>query len=261
MDSSSTKYRCKYCTREYKEKFNYDRHAGFCEFSFKSEREVNSEIEAFDKVPSISHLFGYIKELSVRVNKLEKENTLLKQFANRQKKRVDILDWLNNQYDCIPDMEFTAFMTNINVDNYLVRIFEYDLMSALIKCFDDYFDSCEKLPIRAFQQKNNTFYVYDKCINDLDNTSANKWTIITNKQLNKWLNYVAQKFVTSFKTWHDSNKEAIDKDESMKEKYYDYFQKVLGGKMSDETRNQRLRQALYSKLKQNLKSVIEFEFT
>jgi hypothetical protein len=259
MDSSSTKYNCKFCTRDYKEKFNYDRHIGFCEFTFKSKREVDSEIEAFDKPPTLSELFGYVKELSVRVNKLEKENALLKQFANKQKKRIDILDWLNNRYDCVPDNDFTIMMTSITVDKYLEQVFEYDLLTALIKCFDDHFENLDKLPIRAFQQKANTFYVYDKCITETDNP-VNKWHIITNKQFNKWLNYVAQKFVSEFKTWHEANKEIIDRDESMKERYYDYFQKVLGGKMSDETRNQRLRQVIYSKLKQNLKNVIEFEF-
>jgi hypothetical protein len=260
MDVSSTKYTCKYCTRDYKEKFNYDRHVGFCEFSFKTKREVDSEIEAFEKAPTFGELFGYVKELSLRVQNLEKENAVLKQFASRQKKRIDILDWLNNRYDCIPVVDFSTWFTEINVGLYLEQVFEYDLLTALIKCFDAYFENPDNLPIRAFQQKNNTFYVYDKCINEVDGTSIHKWTLISNKQLNKWLNYLAQKFVSEFKTWNDLNKEAIDKDENMKERYYDYFQKVLGGKMSDETRNQRLRQAIYGSLKQNLKNVIEFEF-
>ena len=65
------KYSCNYCMREYKEKYNYDRHIGFCEFSHKSMKERESEIEAFDKPPSVNELFHYIKEISVRVDKLE----------------------------------------------------------------------------------------------------------------------------------------------------------------------------------------------
>jgi hypothetical protein len=256
MDSSSTKYTCKYCTRDYKEKFNYDRHIGFCEFSFKSAKEVDSEIDAFEKPPSIGELFEYMKELSVRVQKLEKENAVLKQFASRQKKKVDVLEWLNNRYDYVPDVDFTTWMTELPIDHYLNDVFEFDLLTALIKCFDTCFENLDKLPIRAFQQKANAFYVYDKCIESGDK----KWILINNKQINKWLNYLAQKFVNVFKTWHDTNKEAIDRDETMKEQYYDYFQKVLGGKMSDDVRNQRLRQAVFGKLKQNLKTVIEFEF-
>jgi hypothetical protein len=258
MATSSNKYKCKYCTHEYKEKFNYDRHVGFCEFSFKSTREVESEIEAFDKTPTVAELFGYIKELSVRFTKLEKENAQLKQFARQQKKRVDILDWLNNRYDCVPDSTFTSWMTAIPVETYLDEVFEYDLLTALIKCFDAVFENNDKMPVCAFSQKANIFYVYDKSTDLSEDTY--KWSQISNKQMNKWFSYMSQKMIAAFKNWYETNKEFIDSNEQEKEKYYDYFQKVLGGKMSDETRNQRLRQFCYTKIKQNLKTVVEFEF-
>jgi hypothetical protein len=257
MTTATHKYTCKYCTSSYKEKFNYDRHIGFCEFSFKTTKEVENEIEAFDKTPTLGELFGYVKELSIRVGKLEKENAQLKQFARQQKKRVDILDWLNNRYDCIPDSTFTTWMTNLPIETFLDQVFEYDLLTALIKCFDAGFENFDKMPICAFSQKANMFYVYDKTI---DCEQTYKWAQITNKQMNKWFSYMSQKIVAAFKTWYETNKETIDSNEQEKEKYYDYFQKVLGGKMSDETRNQRLRQFCYTKLKQNLKTVVEFEF-
>jgi hypothetical protein len=253
-------YTCKHCSREYKEKFNYDRHVGFCEFSYKTARETNDGIEAFDTIPSLNEIFGYVKELSLRVDKLEKENSRLKQFAQQQKKKVDILDWLNNRYEIIPDQLFTAWMTNLNVAPFLNDVFEYDLLSALIKCFDKSIEDSEKLPIRTFSQKANTFYIYDKTAGCEENPPTYKWSIITNKQLDKWFTFIAQRFISEFKAWHDANKPAIDADENMKERYYDYFQKILGGKMSDDTRNHRIRQVMYGKLKQNLKNVVEFEF-
>lgn len=254
MDNSPTKYSCKYCKTSYKEKFNFDRHIGFCEFSFKSTKEIENEIEAFDKCPTIVQLFGYVKELSVRVIKLEKENALLKQFASKQRKRIDVLDWLNNRYDYIPEIDFTAWMTSIPVEAYLEQVFEYDLLTALLKCFDASFDNLDKLPVRAFCQKTNMFYIYDK------QEEKYCWQLISNKQLDKWFSFLAQKMVAEFKKWYDSNKARIDADDQSREQYYENFQKVLGGKMCDSTRNQRLRQACYTKLKQNLKSVVEFEF-
>lgn len=261
MDSSSTKYTCKYCMTSYKEKFNYDRHVGFCEFSFKSTKEIENEIEAFDKTPTIGQLFSYVKELSVRVIKLEKENAQLKQFASKQRKRIDVLDWLNNRYDCIPEIDFASWMTSVPVQSYLDQVFEYDLLTALLKCFDNCFENSDKLPIRAFSQKINIFYVYDKNgQGSIDQEQKQGWYQISNKQLDKWFSFIAQKLVAEFKNWYELNKARIDSDEQAKEQYYDNFQKVLGGKMSDCTRNHRLRQALYTKLKQNLKNIVEFEF-
>jgi len=258
MNYSPTNYKCKYCFTSYKEKFNYDRHVGFCEFSFKSTKEIENEIEAFDKTPTITELFSYVKELSVRVIKLEKENNQLKQFASKQRKRIDVLDWLNNRYDCIPETDFTNWMTSLPVETYLEQVFEYDLLTALLKCFDALFENLDKLPIRAFSQKSNIFYVYDKYT--VDNEEKLGWQQIPNKQLDKWFSFVAQKMITEFKNWYEQNKTRIDSDEQAREQYYDNFQKVLGGKMSDSTRNHRLRQACYTKLKMNLKNVVEFEF-
>jgi hypothetical protein len=259
MATASNKYNCKFCGNGYKEKFNFDRHIGFCEFSYKSAKEIDNEIEAFEKAPSVSELFAFVKELTVRVGKLEKENIELKQFAYKQKKRVDIVDWLNNRCEYIPELTFNRWMTELPVESYLHKVFEYDLLTALIKCLDDAFEkNSEKLPICAFSQKTGTFYVYDNSINCLGQNF--KWSQISNKQLDKWFSFMAKKIIAAFKNWYEENKTTIDSDEKYKEQYFEYFQKVLGGKMNDETRNHRLRQFCYTKLKQNLKTVVELDF-
>jgi len=257
MYCATSKYNCKYCGNGYKEKFNYDRHVGFCEFSFKSLREIESDIESYDKTPTFGELFQYVKELSVRVIKLEKENQQLKQYVCKQKKQIDVLDWLNTRYDCVPGMDFTNWMTNLPIDDYLEQVFEYDLLTAMMKCFDDHFKNLEEIPIRAFTKKNAEFYIYDTSADCSEKTK--KWLKILNKQLDKWFSYLSQKLVAAFKNWYESNKELIDTNEQTKEKYFDYFQKVLGGKMTDTTRNHRLRQYLFTKLKQNLNNIVELE--
>lgn len=257
MSNVSYKYKCKFCTQEYKEKFNFDRHVGFCEFSFKSAKEIDNEIEAFEKAPSPSELFAYVKELSIRVGKLEKENAQLKQFVQKEKKRIDVLDWLNNRCESVPDFTFTTWFTELPVESYLEKVFEYDLLTALIKCLDHTFENMEKPPICAFSQKAGMFYVFERsnsCLGQLG-----KWSQISNKQLDKWFSFMATKMIAAFKNWYEENKTTIDSDEKYKEQYFDYFQKVLGGKMNDETRNHRLRQFCYTKLKQNLKSIVELE--
>lgn len=257
-------YTCKCCTREYKEKFNYDRHVGFCEFSHKSRKERENDVEVYDKTPSVQELFGFMKEMSIRMDKLEKENAKLRVFANLQKKKIDILEWLNEKSNCKPPMVFTDWINGLPLQEKLSSVFNFDLFTGIVKCLEKGVDNIsiddfDNLPIRAFSQKPNTLYIFDKQ-ESIDSLPVARWTMISNKMFDKWLNYIGKKFVVEFKKWCDENKTEIDTNEAMKECYFDNFQKVLGGKMSDETRNLRLRQLIYGKIKQNMKNLVEFEF-
>ena len=246
------KYSCNYCMREYKEKYNYDRHIGFCEFSHKSAKERETEIEAFDKIPTVNELFHYIKEISVRVDKLEKENTHLKQLLNIENKKLNIIDQLNYSTNK-PPITFTQWIKDLDYGKYIYNIFDADLMSGMFECccrgshgIDIY--NKENSPIRCFTQKPNVFFVYDE-INCGDGKIL-QWTMLNGKSLDKWLNYIAHAFLVQFKFWCDENQTEIDNDEAKKEQYFNNYKKVLGStKQTDEIRNLRIRQKLYSIMK------------
>ena len=93
-----------------------------------------------------------------------------------------------------------------------------------------------------------------------DPTVQPAWQGLSSKQMDRWLGLLNEKFSFVFKQWCDENKARIDASDDAKDEYYAYFEKILGGKMRDETRNHRIRQVLFSKLKQNMKQVIEFEY-
>ena len=253
-NSSHCKYTCNHCHRDDKEKFNYDRHIGFCEFSHKSLRERENIIEAFEKTPSINELFSFVKELVVRIDKLEKENAKLKQFTNINKRKLEVVEWLN--YHNKPSITFTNWLSQIHYDQYLTDVFNGDLIIGTVACLQDNISNSNSgYPICAFVEKPNTFYVYDEMFeNDsLDNNEKTlKWIKIQGNEFDKWLKYISNTFLIEFKKWCDVHKNEIDNDEIMKEKYFSNFQKVLGNsKISEENRNQRIRQQLFNKLKQS----------
>jgi hypothetical protein len=45
-------YQCCFCKREYKEKYNYERHYVCCEFLCKTRRQQINEIDSIEKIPS-----------------------------------------------------------------------------------------------------------------------------------------------------------------------------------------------------------------
>jgi hypothetical protein len=243
-----TTHTCKHCFREYKEKFNYDRHIGFCEFSHKTIRERDHEIESFEKPPSINELFSFVKELVIRIDKLEKENEHLKKITAISKKKLGFGDWLN--FHNKPSITFTKWLSEIPYHLYLNDVFNQDLISGTVASLQ-HKNSDVGYPIYAFVEKQNGFYIYDEMTDDESETKL-KWIWIQGSDFDKWLNYISQSFLIEFKKWCDEHKKDIDTNEVMKEKYYSNFQKVLGNsKLSVDVRNQRIRQQLFHKIKQS----------
>ena len=252
MNHSKT-YNCFYCNRDYREKFNYDRHIGFCEFSYKSQKECDGEIDAFEKVPGMYDLFAYVKELSVRVGKLEKENIILKQQLHIEKKKVDIGVWLNSLPNK-PPITFTKWILDIPFQKYLVQLFAKDMESAMKTCLENGSNEifmCDKdnAPIYATIQKKNMFYVYDEI--QVDGKKTAQWCLITGKDMDKWLNYISQAFLIEFKHWCDEHQREINNNDDMNQKYISNFKKIIGScKNTDEIRNYNIRKYVFNKIKE-----------
>lgn len=227
----------------------------------------------------IRYLYDYIKNIEARVETLESENKNLKQklssFSSIYKQKnakMDILDYLNNDIDetTKPPITFCEWIENLNYKKYIENIFQNDLLTGIIDLLENgvnlsnikntyssynpmynsisIIDS-QYLPLRAYNQKQNLFYYYEIDTND----GKLKWMLLTNDDLNGWLNYIAQKFLVEFKNWFKENENSIKTIERMSEKYVEYLQKTLGGqKMTNEGRNNRIKQHIFKNIKQNL---------
>jgi hypothetical protein len=268
METKPTKIKghfCQHCNHIFKLKFNFDRHISFCEFSHKSVKEREFDIDAADeKIPSYNEIFKFVKELSLRITKLEKDNTKLKSALNREKRKIDVLDYLNNS-NIVPTMSFSNWISSLDIRSKLETVFYDDLSSGIFQLFEDGVNNIsihcnENLPLRAFSTKNNTFYVYDNVSSDKEEPIY-KWLQFSDKSFNEYLKYLSKCFIREFKIWCDENKRFIDdlNNEHFQKKYLSYFEKILGGKMDENTRFHRIKSAIYNKIKQNMKNV-EYEF-
>lgn len=252
-------YQCLSCKREYKEKYNCLRHSACCEFLCKTRLEQNKEIDSIEQIPTQKELYKLIQELAYRNEKLEKEVATLKQT---QKRKLNILDWLNSNETSRQNITFIEWVNREvlpRIPETLASVYENNLSTGLIDLFERALNSItdlNELPIRAYENKTNVFYVLKKI------NSANEWVTISNTDLTNILSQIGYQFIVQFKkTWFIPNQERVERDEHYKDLYVNYYQKILGGneKITEETRNQKVRQYLYSKLKQNIKTIIEYD--
>lgn len=249
MDS----YTCPHCENIYKFKFNYERHVGFCEFTHKSVQERNREIDGYENIPSPAEMFSFMKELMVRMNKLETENAKLKQHINYGIRKLDVFTWLCSNTSIKPNKTFYQWIEQLDVSVILQKVFDTTLVDAIVGCFDN--EMSVVLPIYAFSHKPNSMYLYDEHINNETGDVTVGWYLVSNDIFGKWIHYISRKLLIDFEKWVTENQHNIDNDEGFYNKYIHYFQKVLGGKMQEDVRNQRIRTQIFQKIKQPISSV------
>jgi hypothetical protein len=252
-------YQCCFCKREYKEKFNYDRHTVCCEFLCKSRREQRAEIDAIDRLPTHKEMYLLIQELALRNEKLEKELAKLKHV---QKQKMNILDWLNSPQAAKtnPTISFTDWISQTvykGIPDVLKIVYENNLTVGLTKLFENVLEQ-NNIPIRAFENKNNSFYVFE--------TNANTdpaWKLLSTAELNNVFEKISHQFIVQFKNhWFIPNQHRVESDESYKDLYINYYQRILGGneRLSEDGRHHKLKLFIYGKIKQNIKQIIEYDF-
>jgi len=247
MKTNSGKYSCKFCNREYKEKYNHDRHIQCCEFLCKSRREQEKEIDSFEKIPTQKEMFCLIQELSLRIEKLEKENSKLRHI---QRKSLNFTEVLKESPK--PVKQFDEFMEELllTVEDQLENVYNNDLLKGILSLFTEAFSKyeIEQLPLRTFDIKSNMFYVYDR--------ETSTWILLSNEDFDKILSKISHRFLVEFnRCWCVVNKQKIETEESYAQTYIEYYRRILG-EGSDEARYRNIRKAIYQKIKINIKSLV-----
>ena len=260
--STTSGYTCASCTKTYTYKHNYDRHVACCEFFNKTLLQHQHEIDAVESTPDINNLYQLVKELAVRVTKVEKENAQLKQQLSKRCK-VNIMEWLNKlPADRQPTQLFSDWVKHsvlTNVHLHLECVYSNDLVSGIISTWKTSLSASHgEVPLKAFETRANTFYVYDK-----GGHGSPTWTILAPAAFDNQLRMVCRQFVVDFKKyWYDKNQDKINEDETWTNMYVDYYQKILGGARSTtEAICQKVRQQLYVIMKQAFTNAVEIDFS
>jgi len=189
---------------------------------------------------NIGELYEIIKNLTKRIEVLENEKEHPKGKSNRIEKTLRELS--------LPSLLFVDWVNNLlnRVEYYLETVFNNDLLFAIKRLLSDSISTDrENLPIIVLNKKSNTFYYYNE---------EGNWTLLENTVFEiKIINRINYRFLSDFnRLWYEKNAEKIKKSEEYSNLYNDYYMKILGGnRMSDDSRNQKIRKHLYEILKQN----------
>ena len=155
---AAEKYKCGFCRHEYIRKNAYDKHVLLCQLQRKTVKERQRDQEDWTATPSVRELYLLICELNAKNTALEKKVDELTKWAAVKKRQLPIIDWLNENY--IQGEPFHTWLANITLRRpHLVLLFENGFIEGYIQILRQLLPFEENLPIKAFDQKDNMFYI------------------------------------------------------------------------------------------------------
>jgi len=274
---------CEYCGKSYIRKSSYERHYAICEITHKSKRlRICDEQESTD-IPTISQLYIVIQEMALRQQKMEEKMEEMQKWIDRKKKKMDIIHWLNNQPQTkIMSILFIDRIKSFTVcEDDIMIILEQNIIETIINILKKNLKPPEdngkiKEPIACFMEKSNVFYIYKSIsvvdpIYLVDIVDTNKKSDMSDKYMNNWIKMIPEDFVYMLKlihskllneicAWRDRNHDKIRYNDKMSEMYNKMVIKLMSMDFSQESTLAKIKIALYTFLKGDLKNMVEYDF-
>ena len=204
MDVPKRIYKCENCNKCYKRQRSYVKHSLLCDMIHNTQQEndnllkrIDEDNEEKEEMPSMHELFTIVKELTYKYDKLQKDYDELKQHIGRQKKKINIIDYLNKNF--ADSCEFTEWENSLTItfDN-LDILFK----SGYVECFTAVIG--EKInkqsPIKCFNIKDSTFYIYKN----------SRWVMLCKEDFTKIIRTLHKRVFKIYKEWCDLNKVKIN---------------------------------------------------
>ena len=129
---STPAYKCICCNREYQRKLFYDKHILLCHLIMtKSLADMKKEDEEHADTPTVRVLYEIILEMNAKMVKMEARLNECEKWTSSSKRKLNIVEWLNERYTPYP-ITYTSWFNTIKLNrHHLEMTFEMDYVLGL----------------------------------------------------------------------------------------------------------------------------------
>lgn len=242
---------CPYCGKDYTRKTSLHRHVILCETIHKSKRENTCDKEESTDMPSYQQLYQIIQELALKYDKLYEKMQEMQKWVQTKKRKIDILDWLNENYpQALPIQTWTKTIVVRESDVQLLM--EENIVQTINCVLQNNLRSEKGKTFVSFVQKANVIYTYDE---------SNIWRVLTQDDYILFIKQIHSRILRELCEWRNKNSEEIAENEKMSELYNKTVIKLMGLNFNPlTTALSKIRSTLYNRLKVDLKKTVELEF-
>ena len=254
---------CVYCGKGYKSRTGYEKHAILCELIDRTKKKKKLRIldEVDEVMPSNRQMYQMLLELSQKYINLEKKMEDMSKFVVKQKKKINILEWLNN--NLIPAYVFDELSSKITTTNQTIELllnntfhdilndmFELNIYKNNELCGDNMY------PLFSLTQKPNTLYYYTTT----QVQGQYEWRELTRDKLVWFLNIIHMKITKLFTEWKKIHRQEITENDSKSTICDKATIKLMSQSFKEDKYYTKVKSLLYNKMKCDMKTLIEYEF-
>jgi len=262
---------CVYCGKGYKSRPGHDKHAILCELIDRTKKKKKLRIvddEEAERIPSNQQMYHMLIELANKYSNLEKKMEEMSKYVVKQKKKINVLEWLNN--NLIPSLVFEELPNKITTTNQTIELL---LNNTFHDILNDMFEaniyknvelnSNDIYPLFALSQKTNTFYYYTIIQGQAIQGQAiqgKEWRELPKDKLVWFLNIIHMKITKLFTEWKKIHKQEIAENDSKSTICNKATIKLMSQSFKDDKYYTKSKSILYNKMKCDMKTLIEYEF-
>jgi len=261
---------CVYCGKSYKTRKNLDKHIILCEIWHQSKSKKNTNITKKSNddeddtiiIPSQKQMYQIILELANKCNRLENKVNELNKFITKKIKKIDVLDYLNNDLQK-PNISFDNITEIIKVNEqdieYLFNNSYLETMNHILTR-SIYNHDNNPLPIIAFIQKQNYIYIFDKTNSQTQENNLS-WQTISREKFIRFLNIIQFKISKAFSEWRKTNLQNLMENDSASILYDKTFSKLMAPEFKKDVTYNKYYNNIYNKMKKDVNMyIVDIDF-
>jgi hypothetical protein len=196
------------------------------------------------------NLLCLMKDLQKRIEKLEKDTRELKKWANKERKKIDVIAWLNEHY--LPTEDFPEWVKSMEfTESELEFVFHSGLERGIFTIIKQRMplENRRHFPIIAFKhQLKSIFYVYEK----------DSWRKIKKGVFESMINSMDHKLLLAFNAWEINHPEMLCP--ANREIWGKKLKCILMPPEKTPRIIGRIEKSVHTYLALNLKNIVEYEF-
>mgnify|MGYP005628222399 CR=1 FL=1 len=143
---------CLYCNKQYKNEKCLQKHMIIC--------QTNGRTNDTEIIPTPREMYVIIQKLLKQNKTLGKKIEKLEKIINKDIKKINVLDWLNDNDKGIDINIWLKNSVNVKLDD-LYLIFQTDYSRGLSNILSNNINLCENTPFRCFSHKIKQLYIYE----------------------------------------------------------------------------------------------------